>query len=104
PVRSDALERTQDVQHAVALKALLAPKVGRAITEHLLDAKWLPDQFGVARHQHGGGAADVRRGHAGPVEIAPLIIRKRGSDPLAWSDQIGLEPSISSRPAARKKA
>ena len=69
-----------------------------------LDAPRLADQLRVARHQHRRRAADVRRGHAGAVEIAPLVVRERRADALAGRDEVGLQPAVAGRAAAREEA
>src|SRR4051812_20269232 len=72
---SDALERAEHVEHAVSLERLLTTEVGRALGHDRLDATWLADQLRIARHQHRRRATDVRRRHAGAIEVAPGVAR-----------------------------
>ena len=75
-----ALHGAQDIQHAGTLEVLLAPQIGCPIAKDLLDPCRLPDELRVARHQHGGGAAHVRRRHTGSVSNRVGITgRRRGS-------------------------
>src|SRR5262245_2108036 len=80
----DRLKRPQHVEHAVALEAALAAEVRGTAAQDLFDAARLPDQLGVARHQHRCRTAHVRSGHAGPGLLAPLVRAGLGSpDALA---------------------
>src|SRR5882672_2482463 len=87
------LQGTQHVDEPVALKIPLATKVGRRSAD--LD---------MAGHQHSGGTADVRCGHAGPVEAHRIVADGRGQNFFAGRQQVRLNASIAGRPAAGKVA
>src|SRR6185369_131506 len=100
----DTLKGPQHVEHAVALEAALATKIGRALAEDLFDSAWLTDQLVVASHQHRRSSTDVRRGHAGAVELSPVTIQQRRFDSFTRRHQIGLETTVAGRTTAREKA
>src|SRR5436305_5380599 len=100
----DGLKRAQHVEHAMPLEAALAAEIGGALAEEALEPERLADQLGIAGHQHRRGAADVRRGHAGAVEVAPFAPRQGRTDTLAGRDEVRLHASVPGRPPAREEA
>src|SRR5262245_8106466 len=85
-MRSQRLDRAQDVDQPMTLECLFTGEVCSGGAEDLFDALGSADKFAVPCHEHSCRAADVRGCLACAVHSHDLVIRYRAIDVLAGRD------------------